>query len=95
MNPPLSRLDAEAADIFLLLDSSSSLLLSGMEEEPDAPEKMDPALIRARLSFLFLSNLLENFTFAAAAASCSVDGSSLIPRPLFRQATSSSATLFF
>lgn len=92
--PPAKRLDAALAEIFLLLDSSSSLLLPDMDETGN-PGNMGAALINARLSFLFLSNLLENFTFAAAAASCSEAGSSRIPRPLFLDAASSSATLFF
>lgn len=64
-------------------------------DEADNPGNMEPELINARLSFLFFSNLLENFTFAAVAASCSEAGSSRIPRPLFLDAASSSATLFF
>jgi len=88
---PARSLEAELAQIFLLFDSSSCFLLS----DTDTPEKMDSALINALLSFLFLSNLVANFTLLAVAESSSVAGRSLMPRPLFLEAFSSSATLFF
>ena len=94
LNPPVSKLEAAEALIFLLLDSSSKRFLLDMEE-PDDLEKIESALINARLSFLFLSNLEENFTWAAAAASSSVVGSKRMPRPIFLEMAASSATLFF
>jgi len=87
-------LDAAAALILLLLDSSPNCLLADVED-PDDPEKIEAALINARLSFLFLSNLAENFTWAALATSSSAGGSSRMLRPLFLETASSSATLFF
>lgn len=91
---PASKSDAAAALIFLLLDSNSICLLVDMED-PDDLGKIGAALINARLSFVFLSNLKENFTWAALAASSSDAGSSRMPRPLFLETASSSATLFF
>jgi hypothetical protein len=61
LKPPVSKLVAAAALIFLLLDSSSKRFLLDIEE-PDDPGNIEAALINARLSFLFLSNLEENFT---------------------------------
>ena len=94
LNPPTNRLEAVAAWIFLLLASSSSLFAPDAED-PDEPGKIEAALISARLSFLFLSNLEENFVRAAVTVSSSDTGSSLMPRPFFLEATSSSAILFF
>lgn len=93
LKPPTSRLDAAAALIFLLLDSNSNCLLD--KDELDGPENIEPALIKARLSFLLLSNLEENFTRAAAATSSLEAGSRRMPRPFFLEAASSSATLLF
>ena len=94
MNPPVSKLEAAAAQIFLLLDSSSSLFLLTVED-PDDPGNIEAALINARLSFLFLSNLEENLTPAAVEASSSLVGRSRMLRPIFLEADSSSKTLFF
>lgn len=93
LNPPTSKLEAEAALIFLLFDSNSNCLLE--MEEPDCPGNMEEAWIIARLFFLFFSNFEENFTCAAAAASSLAAGSSRMLRPIFLEADSSSATLFF
>lgn len=83
-------LDTAPALIFLLLASSSSCFELDIED----PEKIEAALIKARLSFLFFSNLEENLTCAAAQASSLVDGRSRKPRPNFLEAASSSVTLF-
>lgn len=93
LNPPTSKLEAAAALIFLLLDSNSNCLLE--VEEPDCLGNIEEAWIKARLFFLFFSNFDENFTCAAAAVSSLAAGSSLMPRPIFLDADSSSATLFF
>ncbi|KAK2971522.1 hypothetical protein RJ640_017891 [Escallonia rubra] len=90
LNPPTSRFDAVAAFIFLLLASSSILLVL-----VDDPGKMEAVLINARFSALFLSCLGANLTSAAAVASSSDAGSSRMPSPIFLAAASSSATLFF
>lgn len=93
LNFPVSMLDAAEALIFLLLDSSSSRL--DEEEEPDDCENIEAALINARLSFLFFSNFEENLTREAVTESSLEAGSSRTPRPIFLEAASSSATLFF
>ena len=93
LNPPLSKLEAADALILLLFDSNSNCF--EFEVDADDPEKIEEALISARLSFLFRSNLDENFTCAAAAASSLLVGSSRMPSPIFFEALSSSATLFF
>jgi len=77
--------------IFLRFDSSSSRLLSDVEDE----ENIDEVEINALFIFLFSSNLVENFTREAVALSSSDAGSSLIASPLFLAALSSSPTLFF
>lgn len=93
LNPPVSMLDAAAALIFRLLDSSSSRLLD--TEDPDGSENIEAALIKARLSFLFFSNLEENFTRTAAAESSFEAGRIRMLSPIFLEDASSSATLFF
>jgi len=93
LNPPANKLEAEAALIFRLLDSRTSLPLS--DAAGPEGENIEAAFINARLSFLFLSNLDENFTFAAVAVSSSAAGSSRIARPFFLEAVSSSAIRFF
>lgn len=93
LNPPVNKLEAVPTLIFLLFDSRTSLLLSDVVDPED--ENIEAAFINARLSFLFLSNLDENFTFAAVAVSSSVAGSSRMPRPFFLEAVSSSAIRFF
>lgn len=94
LNPPVSNSDVMPALIFLLFDSNSKRFLSDMED-PDEPGKIEAAVINARFSFLFLSNLEENFMRAAVAASSSVAGSNRMPSPSFFETDSSSATLFF
>lgn len=60
LNSPTSSLDASLAEIFLLLDSRSSLLLSDMEET-DNPGKIEPALINARLKTYLKTSLLPHW----------------------------------
>lgn len=93
LNPPTSKFEATLAFIFLLLDSSSKFLLE--EGEAEDPEKIEAEWISALLSFRFLSNFGANFTCLAAATSSSEAGSNRIPSPIFLEAASSSATLFF
>ena len=94
-NPLVSNSDAMPALIFLLFDPSTKLFLLADMEDPDEPGKIEAELINARFSFLFLSNLEENFMLAAVAASSSVAGSKRMPSPSFFETPSSSATLFF
>lgn len=79
-----------AAFIFLLFDSRSTHLALN-----DDPGKIEAALINARLSSLFRSNLEANLIRAAAAASSCEAGSRRTLSPIFLEAASSSATLFF
>lgn len=90
---PVSKADAVDAFIFLLFDSSSESLFPAGEVIEEA--KMEDDLIAALLSFIFFSNLEANFTLAAVAPSSVDGGRSLIPRPNFLDATSSSATFLF
>lgn len=80
---------AAAALIFLLLVSSPVIFLLATGN-PDDLRKIEEALIKARVSLLVLSNLVENFTWDAAPASSSAAGSSRILMPILLEAASSS-----
>ena len=81
LNPPVNNLDAMPALIFLLFDPSSKRFLSTDMGDPDEPGKIEVELINACFSFLFLSNLEENFMTAAVATF--VVGSKRMPTPSF------------
>ena len=83
LNPPVSNSDAMLALIFLLFDPSSKCFLSAYMEDPDELGKIEAELINARFSFMFLSNLEENFMPVVVAASSSVSGSKRMPNPSF------------
>lgn len=91
LNPPTSKLDAVAAFIFLLLLASSNCFVADAE----GLENIDEDLIKALFSTWFLWNLEENFIRDAVAVSSSDGGRSRMPIPIFLEAASSSATLFF